>query len=803
MKNPLHPKSCLASFDVNHHSIDTLIMKFCVNHSPHRHGAFTGIFNQAMDHVERMLRDPAACDRVFRKTIEQFGRPGYPVLITPTAMVEAFAERSVVNVQCSTALTGAQAVQVIWIDDTPTLIMAARYTICMVPEHTPRCLTFLVVKLLHAICMVFTSAFYALNGIQIPEGCIAGAPVHFGSVIVTTPNGRRVVKGHAGMGFEEALLNGRLTCESGPCPYATQLILYNKDKSMRRCPDLLLDSVFAVPVAPHHYQGDNSINGQQQASTQHHRSSVLAAFPDFTPPSAFPLTHLDNIPRCPVVAPISLTAVQAYATKTMTNTLSSAAPPAPPVAVSSLLKASTPLRGSTAVSASKPKATPLRFAAVPLNISARATAASSGSEPSTTTGQSASSLLSLQSASSPADMGCNNEQGERIEDTESDDEVIIITQKYSLSDEQRKRYCVEEAASEEQPRKVPKKMEEEEELYWTEEAASPAAKKTRSSASFDRAPKPFNNDSVDARCWKESATEVIHLLRKHPSLMRTRNIDPVVEVWLKGLIELEAGLKSKHVQDAVAFLNSLTNLFTVPDQSNGQSKQWAIVVKFVKALCLEVLPIVGYEAQENGRLPVRYQAVRNKSRQDRENSLAATDISVFPRAFLRKKCEALFRGIEKCSNDDELWLIEFFQALEMPTDYATHVRKPVDLVTIKHSLLGTKPDDSAGLLFTRKYSRFSEFFADLRLVFANAIAYNSIHKDDDVSGCSQMLYDAAMGLACRTEVHLERFTLDMRDHLDRAAMESKAQDAPKKLPHGAMANVREYVLDLDSDDEES
>lgn len=60
----------------------------------------------------------------------------------------------------------------------------------------------------------------------------------------------------------------------------------------------------------------------------------------------------------------------------------------------------------------------------------------------------------------------------------------------------------------------------------------------------------------------------------------------------------------------------------------------------------------------------------------------------------------------------------------MPADYAVYVRRPMDLGTIAAKL------DKGGAQFGG-YSTYGEILSDVRLVFANAIKYNSHHLDDD------------------------------------------------------------------------
>jgi hypothetical protein len=74
------------------------------------------------------------------------------------------------------------------------------------------------------------------------------------------------------------------------------------------------------------------------------------------------------------------------------------------------------------------------------------------------------------------------------------------------------------------------------------------------------------------------------------------------------------------------------------------------------------------------------------------------------------------------------------------------------------------------------YTTYGEFLNDMRLVFSNAIKYNSAHLDD---AASMQVYEAAKRLQAKLEDMMPRFTLDLaeRAECDRisASREEKAR----------------------------
>ena len=108
-----------------------------------------------------------------------------------------------------------------------------------------------------------------------------------------------------------------------------------------------------------------------------------------------------------------------------------------------------------------------------------------------------------------------------------------------------------------------------------------------------------------------------------------------------------------------------------------------------------------------------------------------------------------------------------------------YVRSPIDLSTIKYKLDGTistipKIADAINRNAPR-YSKFGEFIADLRLVFANALKYNKAHLHSDSTGTSQKVYDAALALQEKLEGLLNLFSVHLCDRILRNNIILKGQ----------------------------
>lgn len=92
------------------------------------------------------------------------------------------------------------------------------------------------------------------------------------------------------------------------------------------------------------------------------------------------------------------------------------------------------------------------------------------------------------------------------------------------------------------------------------------------------------------------------------------------------------------------------------------------------------------------------------------------------------------------------------------SDYSVYVRNPIDLSTIKYKLDGTLPTDvrtcnAINRAAAHRYTFYSEFISDLKRVFANALKYNKMHLEEDITGLSKEIYAAAELLQVSSNIH--------------------------------------------------
>ena len=83
----------------------------------------------------------------------------------------------------------------------------------------------------------------------------------------------------------------------------------------------------------------------------------------------------------------------------------------------------------------------------------------------------------------------------------------------------------------------------------------------------------------------------------------------------------------------------------------------------------------------------------------------------------------------------------FLQRPFMPADYAVYVRRPMDLGAVAARLERGSP-------LAGGYSTYGEVLGDVRLVFANAVKYNSHHLDDDGRCALSVPPDACLSDFC-------------------------------------------------------
>lgn len=212
-------------------------------------------------------------------------------------------------------------------------------------------------------------------------------------------------------------------------------------------------------------------------------------------------------------------------------------------------------------------------------------------------------------------------------------------------------------------------------------------------------------------------------------------------------------------------------------------------------LAVEALDV---EAPTITQRPLRFArlAERNKERTARETMLAAMLID---RASGLGDCDRLWKEAKRTKNKSEQRHMDIFllpldetQLAELD-DYYVHVRKPMDFSTIKYRLDGTLPHialpaATGGAIRSKalqakiqqhsRYKTYGEFFSDLKLVFDNAIRYNSQHKADNE--VSAQVHTAALTFRKRLEEAIASFTLRVIDKLERIRLK-REEDAEREV----------------------
>lgn len=172
---------------------------------------------------------------------------------------------------------------------------------------------------------------------------------------------------------------------------------------------------------------------------------------------------------------------------------------------------------------------------------------------------------------------------------------------------------------------------------------------------------------------------------------------------------------------------------------------------------------------------------RDNERQYREKIISDTSLAS---ANLINDCRKLMKDLEKCKNVNEKRELSYFSYPIneiLLSDYNLYVRKAMDLSTIKLRLEGDAAKNSfamravqeQGKPIPRKYIYYGEFFSDLRLVFSNAIKYNSAHKDTDNTGVSKNIYESALKYQKRLEDVIALFSVDLAERILRTRIQQE------------------------------
>ena len=170
---------------------------------------------------------------------------------------------------------------------------------------------------------------------------------------------------------------------------------------------------------------------------------------------------------------------------------------------------------------------------------------------------------------------------------------------------------------------------------------------------------------------------------------------------------------------------------------------------------------------------------RDTERQYREKIISDTSLAS---ANLINDCRKLMKDLEKCKNVNEKRELSYFSYPIneiLLSDYNLYVRKAMDLSTIKLRLEGDAAKNSfamravqeQGKPIPQKYIFYGEFLSDLRLVFSNAIKYNSAHKDTDNTGVSKNIYESALKYQKRLEDVIALFSVDLAERILRTRIQ--------------------------------
>jgi Bromodomain len=145
---------------------------------------------------------------------------------------------------------------------------------------------------------------------------------------------------------------------------------------------------------------------------------------------------------------------------------------------------------------------------------------------------------------------------------------------------------------------------------------------------------------------------------------------------------------------------------------------------------------------------------RKKSREEMESLVLKEQIDISLEGdrwtWHESECEKLLKALR---HQSDLKYMTFFIAPNYPHDYAAYISKPMDWERVQRTLK------------KRQYHLFGDFIEDLRLIFSNALKYNSKHQGiDNVSGRA---YEAAKYMSIKLEVAISKLLLTVSDRLER------------------------------------
>ena len=323
---------------------------------------------------------------------------------------------------------------------------------------------------------------------------------------------------------------------------------------------------------------------------------------------------------------------------------------------------------------------------------------------------------------------------------------------------------------------------------------------------MDVGPPPLPIAARTLEDWEIASKKVLDKISKHPfvrdplgaasSQARSRVIadffHPVCEMFPHMAVEyatyvkepMDLGLLAEQLYqgallDADEFYEKLlrvfTNLATFNERTDSPYAKEMVgkgshLAKYARWLCLEMLPLKSEEGKEADQLEMLgdlRETVRTRERQAREALVAPALMANDGRAQsnddkARNECKnKLLKPLHPKKGQEELKQYGWFAVKPyMPSDYAVYVRRPMDLGSIQARLDLARHQGG--------YCTYGEVLGDARLVFANALRYNSVHMANDEG--SHSVHAAALRYRSRLEDIVPNFTLDLAERIERDRM---------------------------------
>lgn len=127
--------------------------------------------------------------------------------------------------------------------------------------------------------------------------------------------------------------------------------------------------------------------------------------------------------------------------------------------------------------------------------------------------------------------------------------------------------------------------------------------------------------------------------------------------------------------------------------------------------------------------------------------------------WMETECEKLLKSLR---HQSDLRYMTFFLQPAFPPDYTAYISKPIAW------------ENCYKALQKRQYERMGDIVEDLRLIFVNALKYNSRHQGlDTVSGKA---YDAAVYMSAKLEAAIDKMMVTVADRLERERIDSSISE---------------------------